>query len=715
MDALVGLGIILLFVTVTSIPSLIIVSGQDTNKPIVDITSPNPCEDSPGSKQVIVQGTASDKESGIEKVEAFAHTLPFNKKPQYELVEQINNNWSNWKIKLNVPENELYRVLARVTDKEGNQNWNDVTITPRTEIAPESNNTRLKIAFVHPTFTSTAYSPDSFYTFYPKYKSVNETAEIDLLNTTINHDEDRKYYQTFIDSLRKHLPDTSIKILRDHDVHDNAIFQADNQTNAFDAVVLLHNEYVTEKEYYNLKKFVENGGALILVDGNVLYAEVKYDSKSCSIRLVEGHDWVVANGTAKSGPHERWLNENKEWMGSNFLWGDIAEPVRFMNNPFNYTHFEENYISNKDATIFLDYLANIPANMLKDNNLSTTPTIGTYELSVGKGKVLAVSLYGSNLALNNKFVDWFTKTVIQHAVGNHKAFDYAGKKFVIYWNAPGNISNISVDKSSKSISLTFINLEKNNNTNNNNNNNKSLILSIPRELIDSPNMFGLTVNSQVLEVNASRNDIENIFTIPIVPGNNTITIEGKTIPPSFSVKPRSDLVVNATGKDTRLELSPPVVEGILSNNYSITNDAPKVFSLGKTIVNWTVTQNDETAYKRQTVTVIDRLRPHIDITSPNPCEDSPGAKQVIVQGTASDKESGIEKVDVFAHTFPFNNQFPYELAERVNSNWSNWKKILNVTENEPYRISARATDREGNENWDEVTIGMPSDSCNNIQ
>jgi hypothetical protein len=111
----------------------------------------------------------------------------------------------------------------------------------------------------------------------------------------------------------------------------------------------------------------------------------------------------------------------------------------------------------------------------------------------------------------------------------------------------------------------------------------------------------------------------------------------------------------------------------------------------------------------------DTNKPIVDITSPNPCEDSPGSKQVIVQGTASDKESGIEKVDVFAHTFPFNNQFPYELAERVNSNWSNWKKILNVTENEPYRISARATDREGNENWDEVTIGMPSDSCNNIQ
>jgi hypothetical protein len=132
-----------------------------------------------------------------------------------------------------------------------------------------------------------------------------------------------------------------------------------------------------------LKKFVENGGALVLIDANIFYAEVSYDSKNCSIQLVEGHDWIVANGTAKKGPHERWLKENREWMGSNFLYGDIAEPVRYLNNPFNYTRFEENYISNNNATILLDYDAQIPANVLRDNNLTTTPPVATYELSVG--------------------------------------------------------------------------------------------------------------------------------------------------------------------------------------------------------------------------------------------------------------------------------------------------------------------------------------------
>ena len=210
-DCLVRFSIILLFVTVISIPSNIIVRGQGANLPLVDITSPNPCTYIPGSNEVIVEGTASGPESEIEKVEAFAHTLPFNNQFPYELAEQINNNWSNWKTRLIVPENEPFRISARVTDKAGNENWDDVTITPRPEILPETNNTKIKIAFVHPTFTSTAYSPDSFYTFYDKYESVNETASVDLLNTALNPSEDRAYYQPFINSISNYSSDISIK------------------------------------------------------------------------------------------------------------------------------------------------------------------------------------------------------------------------------------------------------------------------------------------------------------------------------------------------------------------------------------------------------------------------------------------------------------------------------------------------------------------------
>jgi hypothetical protein len=216
-----------------------------------------------------------------------------------------------------------------------------------------------------------------------------------------------------------------------------------------------------------------------------------------------------------------------------------------------------------------------------------------------------------------------------------------------------------------------------------------------------------------LDVNASRNGVENILDIPIDPGHNTLTIKGKAITPSFSIVPPSDIVANATGKETHLRLSPPAIKSISTKNYSITNDAPEVFPWGDTLVNWTVTQDGETAYELQKITILDNLSPSINITSPNPCEDIPGPKEIIVQGSASDQGSGIEKVEAFAHTLPFNNQFPYEIAERINNNWSSWKIKLSVPENEPYRISARVTDMEGNENWDAVVIGLPTNKCKN--
>ncbi len=57
--------------------------------------------------------------------------------------------------------------------------------------------------------------------------------------------------------------------------------------NKYDVLILGHPEHVTQKEYDNLKHFVENGGTLIL-DGNVFYAQVSYDKYHHIITLVKG-------------------------------------------------------------------------------------------------------------------------------------------------------------------------------------------------------------------------------------------------------------------------------------------------------------------------------------------------------------------------------------------------------------------------------------------
>jgi hypothetical protein len=47
-----------------------------------------------------------------------------------------------------------------------------------------------------------------------------------------------------------------------------------NKTNRNDILILGHQEYVTQQEYSNPKKFVANRGTMILLDGNVFYAQV---------------------------------------------------------------------------------------------------------------------------------------------------------------------------------------------------------------------------------------------------------------------------------------------------------------------------------------------------------------------------------------------------------------------------------------------------------
>jgi hypothetical protein len=96
---------------------------------------------------------------------------------------------------------------------------------------------------------------------------------------------------------------------------------------------------VTQQEYNNLKNFVSNGGTLVLMDGNVFIAEVKYDRNAHTITLVKGHGWAYNGKSAWRSVGERWMNETSQWIGSNSYCYSCY--VTFVNNPFQYGHHEE--------------------------------------------------------------------------------------------------------------------------------------------------------------------------------------------------------------------------------------------------------------------------------------------------------------------------------------------------------------------------------------
>ena len=141
--------------------------------------------------------------------------------------------------------------------------------------------------------------------------------------------------------------------LTDVDVHEGKIFQP-NGKNAYDVLFLFHNEYAIASEYNNLRQFVSNGGTIVFTETNTFFAEVSYNKSNDSITLIKGHYWKFDGKSATRSVSERWLNESKEWMGSNFFDVPSTTKVYFANNPFNYTHSEEQYVTNPRAKILIN-------------------------------------------------------------------------------------------------------------------------------------------------------------------------------------------------------------------------------------------------------------------------------------------------------------------------------------------------------------------------
>jgi hypothetical protein len=214
--------------------------------------------------------------------------------------------------------------------------------------------------------------------------------------------------------------------LTDADVDNASIFKNNNNNNngvssiagnifstnnAYDVIIIGHQEYVTQREYDNLKNFVTNGGTMIVLDGNVFYAEVKYDRHTNTITLVKGHGWAFNGRSAWKSVAERWNKETSQWVGSNYLCYSCQ--ITFANDPFEYKHHEEQYITNPNDKILMNYnasLLNYPTTSLKK------PVIATYELDYKGGKVVSLGIYSDDIITNDKFDRYFNDLFLQYAL-----------------------------------------------------------------------------------------------------------------------------------------------------------------------------------------------------------------------------------------------------------------------------------------------------------
>ena len=295
----------------------------------------------------------------------------------------------------------------------------------------------VQIALVEPTFTAAAYN-NSFYAFYQKYNHVpanaNITSDLNLLSSKVSTyptiTPTTKVHSAFamltlLEDLKLISPRSNVTVLTDADVDNASIFKNNNNNNgvssnagnifstnnAYDVIIIGHQEYVTQREYDNLKNFVTNGGTMIVLDGNVFYAEVKYDRHTNTITLVKGHSWAFNGRSAWKSVAERWNKETSQWVGSNYLCYSCQ--ITFANDPFEYKHHEEQYITNPNDKILMNYnasLLNYPTTSLKK------PVIATYELDYKRGKVVSLGIYSDDIITNDKFDRYFNGLLLQYAL-----------------------------------------------------------------------------------------------------------------------------------------------------------------------------------------------------------------------------------------------------------------------------------------------------------
>jgi len=85
----------------------------------------------------------------------------------------------------------------------------------------------------------------------------------------------------------------------------------------------------------------------------------------------------------------------------------------FNYNPFNYTHGEEQYVSNPHAKILLNYHVSFSSHQ----PVPVNATVATYQMDYGKGKIVNLGIWGHELANNTAFLNYFNKVIIPIALG----------------------------------------------------------------------------------------------------------------------------------------------------------------------------------------------------------------------------------------------------------------------------------------------------------
>ena len=286
-----------------------------------------------------------------------------------------------------------------------------------------------EIAFVKPVFTATAYQTEGFYKFFRAFQNIPAstyvTHNLNLLEVpVVDSWEWSSGLNWFIHSTKLRewgifLGSNAI-VISDIDVHRGILFRNDGGIR-YKTVVVGFSEYVTAKEYSEYRRFVEEGGKLVLLDANYFLAEVAYNERTNTLRLVRGHDWSFDGKMAKKDVFRRWPYENAEWTGSNYAplridihyqgaLANTSHPISialrlgFGAKVFkDYIGHEENVVSNPNARVIAQWSTN-----------KQDGKVAAYDLRYGKGIVFHTGIFGDNIITHDEAFQMMFASMINY-------------------------------------------------------------------------------------------------------------------------------------------------------------------------------------------------------------------------------------------------------------------------------------------------------------
>jgi len=194
---------------------------------------------------------------------------------------------SNEITKLDIP--SLFNVYGfgeNFEMKDGKKSWNNVKF----ELNPENNkiyeelnhDPSESVVVIFPIFTAAAYAEPGFYTYF--------RGECDKQCLTAKIPE--KYVPAATSSGNGI---QVLELLGYSIISDIVVDQNPDTLEKYDKVILLHNEYVTKKEF----DAITNHPNVIYLYPNALYAEVEFNEDENTITMIRGHNYPethIVNG-----------------------------------------------------------------------------------------------------------------------------------------------------------------------------------------------------------------------------------------------------------------------------------------------------------------------------------------------------------------------------------------------------------------------------------